>query len=70
MLIIQGLAFSVRKGVRIPPSLRNIYKEMHDEVPSFTIPKHGYVHDRVLLAYPADPDYDHASLSSHPWPRS
>ncbi|WVF67974.1 uracil-DNA glycosylase [Kwoniella sp. CBS 6097] len=36
-----GLAFSVRKGVRIPPSLRNIYKEMHDEYPDFTIPKHG-----------------------------
>ncbi|WWD20610.1 uracil-DNA glycosylase [Kwoniella shandongensis] len=36
-----GLAFSVRKGVRIPPSLRNIYKEMHDEIPEFAIPKHG-----------------------------
>nr|XP_018259892.1 uracil-DNA glycosylase [Kwoniella dejecticola CBS 10117]OBR82050.1 uracil-DNA glycosylase [Kwoniella dejecticola CBS 10117] len=36
-----GLAFSVRKGVRIPPSLRNMYKEMHDEIPGFVIPKHG-----------------------------
>ncbi|WVQ63174.1 uracil-DNA glycosylase [Kwoniella botswanensis] len=36
-----GLAFSVRKGVRIPPSLRNMYKEMHDEIPEFVIPKHG-----------------------------
>ncbi|WWC72460.1 uracil-DNA glycosylase [Kwoniella pini CBS 10737] len=36
-----GLAFSVRKGVRIPPSLRNMYKEMHDEIPEFIIPKHG-----------------------------
>ncbi|OCF31755.1 uracil-DNA glycosylase [Kwoniella heveanensis BCC8398] len=36
-----GLAFSVRKGVRIPPSLRNIYKEMHDEYPDFAIPNHG-----------------------------
>ncbi|KAK8850427.1 uracil-DNA glycosylase [Kwoniella newhampshirensis] len=36
-----GLAFSVRKGVRIPPSLRNIYKEMHDEIPEFAVPKHG-----------------------------
>ena len=25
-----GLAFSVRKGIKIPPSLRNIYKELHD----------------------------------------
>ncbi|WRT70579.1 uracil-DNA glycosylase [Kwoniella shivajii] len=36
-----GLAFSVRKGVRVPPSLRNMYKEMHDEIPGFVIPKHG-----------------------------
>jgi uracil-DNA glycosylase len=27
-----GLCFSVRPGVRIPPSLRNIYREMHDEL--------------------------------------
>lgn len=39
----QGLAFSVRKGVRIPPSLRNIYKQMHADVPEFVIPKHGQV---------------------------
>ncbi len=26
-----GLAFSVRKGVQIPPSLRNIFKEVHDD---------------------------------------
>lgn len=26
-----GLAFSVKKGVKIPPSLRNIYKEIYDE---------------------------------------
>ena len=27
-----GLAFSVRHGVRVPPSLRNIYRELHDDV--------------------------------------
>lgn len=27
-----GLAFSVRKGTAIPPSLKNIYKELHDDV--------------------------------------
>ncbi len=27
-----GLAFSVRPGVRLPPSLRNIFKELHDDV--------------------------------------
>ncbi|CAD6574079.1 MAG: uracil DNA glycosylase [Tremellales sp. Tagirdzhanova-0007] len=36
-----GLAFSVRKGTRIPPSLRNIYKQMSDDVPGFKIPPHG-----------------------------
>ncbi|WOO78783.1 Uracil-DNA glycosylase [Vanrija pseudolonga] len=36
-----GLAFSVRKGVKIPPSLRNIYKEMATEVPGFKVPLHG-----------------------------
>ncbi len=28
-----GLAFSVNKGIKIPPSLRNIYKELQDEYP-------------------------------------
>jgi uracil-DNA glycosylase len=27
-----GLSFSVRNGVRFPPSLRNIFKELHDDV--------------------------------------
>lgn len=36
-----GLAFSVKKGVRIPPSLVNIYKEINSEYPDFKIPKHG-----------------------------
>lgn len=35
-----GLAFSVAKGVRIPPSLVNIYKEAHDDV-GIDIPHHG-----------------------------
>ena len=26
-----GLSFSVPDGVALPPSLRNIYKELHDE---------------------------------------
>ena len=36
----QGLAFSVRPGVRVPPSLQNIYKELRDDV-GFSAPKHG-----------------------------
>lgn len=36
-----GLSFSVPKGITIPPSLRNIYKELQMEYPDFVIPKHG-----------------------------
>jgi uracil-DNA glycosylase len=36
-----GLSFSVPVGVQIPPSLRNIYKELSLEIPGFTIPNHG-----------------------------
>ena len=38
-----GLAFSVQKGIAIPPSLQNIYKEIAAEYPDFQIPKHGYL---------------------------
>ncbi|MDD6213889.1 MAG: uracil-DNA glycosylase [Firmicutes bacterium] len=37
-----GLAFSVQKGVDIPPSLKNIYKELHDELGLY-IPDNGYL---------------------------
>lgn len=35
-----GLAFSVKKGVKVPPSLVNIYKELHDDL-GCPIPNHG-----------------------------
>lgn len=35
-----GLAFSVQKGVPIPPSLRNIFQELHDDV-GVPIPTEG-----------------------------
>ncbi len=35
-----GLCFSVKKGVAIPPSLQNIYKELHTEF-GYPIPDHG-----------------------------
>ena len=38
-----GLAFSVRPGVRPPPSLQNIYKELRTDIPGFTPPRHGYL---------------------------
>lgn len=39
-----GLAFSVGKNVEIPPSLVNIYKELHDDM-GCKIPNHGYLVD-------------------------
>ena len=36
----QGLAFSVKKGVAIPPSLQNIYQELHDDL-GYAVPSHG-----------------------------
>jgi len=38
-----GLAFSVRKGIKTPPSLVNIYKELAQDITDFTIPNHGYL---------------------------
>lgn len=38
-----GLSFSVRPGVPVPPSLRNIYKELREDIPGFTPPRHGYL---------------------------
>lgn len=35
-----GLSFSVKKGIQIPPSLLNIYKELNDDI-GFKIPSHG-----------------------------
>ncbi len=37
-----GLSFSVKPGIKTPPSLANIYKELRDDV-EFEIPKHGYL---------------------------
>ena len=47
-----GMAFSVQKGVDIPPSLRNMYKELNQELGLY-IPNHGclekWAHQGVLL---------------------
>lgn len=37
----KGLAFSVPKGIAIPPSLRNIYKALKNDIEDFQIPLHG-----------------------------
>ncbi|MDO4997207.1 MAG: uracil-DNA glycosylase [Neisseria sp.] len=36
-----GLAFSVPYGIAIPPSLKNIYKELASDLPDFNPPQHG-----------------------------
>ncbi|MCA1060987.1 uracil-DNA glycosylase [Rossellomorea aquimaris] len=36
----EGLSFSVKKGMKIPPSLRNMYKELHEDM-GCTVPAHG-----------------------------
>lgn len=36
-----GLCFSVVRGAPLPPSLRNIFKEIAAEVPGYRIPEHG-----------------------------
>lgn len=35
-----GLCFSVRRGTRIPPSLANIHRELHDDL-GLPVPDHG-----------------------------
>ena len=37
-----GLSFSVKPGIDIPPSLVNIYKELHDDLGCY-IPNNGYL---------------------------
>ncbi|MEM6261294.1 MAG: uracil-DNA glycosylase [Bacteroidota bacterium] len=37
-----GLSFSVQPGVAVPPSLRNIYKELQEDV-GFQPPNHGFL---------------------------
>ena len=36
----EGLSFSVRKGIKIPPSLKNIFKELNNDL-GYKIPDHG-----------------------------
>ena len=36
-----GLSFSVQKGIIPPPSLKNIYKELANDIQDFQIPNHG-----------------------------
>ncbi|MGO4999064.1 uracil-DNA glycosylase [Oceanisphaera sp. W20_SRM_FM3] len=38
-----GLSFSVLPGVKVPPSLRNMYKELSTDIPGFITPDHGHL---------------------------
>ena len=49
-----GLSFSVPKNIKIPPSLRNIFKELKNSHPDFNIPEHGdltkwVINNKLLL---------------------
>ena len=66
-----GLAFSVREGVAVPPSLVNIYKELAQDIPGFQIPKHGYLQSwaeqgvlllNTVLTVRAGQAHSHAAL--------
>lgn len=61
-----GLCFSVRKGIEIPPSLENIYQELHDDL-GLKIPDHGclekWAEQGVLLLNSILTVRAHAALS-------
>jgi len=38
-----GLCFSVKPGIKPPPSLANIFKELATDIEGFNIPEHGYL---------------------------
>lgn len=38
-----GLSFSVQRGVAVPPSLKNIYKELETDIEGFITPSHGHL---------------------------
>ena len=38
-----GLSFSVLPEIKIPPSLRNMYEELAQDIEGFVIPEHGYL---------------------------
>lgn len=63
----EGLAFSVPDGVRIPPSLRNIFKELHCDEPQ-AIPRSGSLLDwarRGVLLLNAVLTVEESQAASH-----
>jgi hypothetical protein len=70
-----GLAFSVSKGVAVPPSLKKIYAELERSIPGFKRPTHGCLTEwaqrgvfllNATYASPFPPTDDSAVCSCHP----
>lgn len=63
-----GLSFSVNEGIRKPPSLQNIFKELKTDLPDFQIPNSGnlenWAKEGVLLLN-AILSVEHAKPGSH-----
>ena len=62
-----GLSFSVKPGVKIPPSLRNIYKELKSDL-GIDPPDHGYLEawaKQGILMFNAVLTVDEGSAGSH-----
>lgn len=66
-----GLAFSVRSGVKPPPSLQNMYKELGEDIAGFTVPAHGFLQSwaeqgvlllNTVLTVRAGQAHSHAAL--------
>lgn len=63
-----GLSFSVPKTAKIPPSLRNVYKELLEDVPGFEKPKHGNLEtwaDQGVFLLNAFLTVEHKKAGSH-----
>ncbi|MBU3017589.1 uracil-DNA glycosylase [Paraglaciecola agarilytica] len=43
-----GLSFSVQKGIKPPPSLKNMYKALQHDFPDFIVPDHGCLQSWAL----------------------
>jgi uracil-DNA glycosylase len=64
----EGLCFSVKKGVAVPPSLNRIYKVVQKNIPGFVIPKHGSLKEwaeRGVLMLNATMTVDKGNANSH-----